>query len=120
MWFTDTHHPHTHTPEYYSAIKKNEILPFVTAWMDLEHTTLSEISQTEKDKNWGSPGGSVVETPRFLPSRNRDVDGENKCMDTKGERGGVGGTGTDTYTLLILSTKQTTDGNILYSTGNST
>ena len=30
--------------EYYSAIKKNEILPFVT-WMDLEGTMLSEISQ---------------------------------------------------------------------------
>jgi len=30
--------------EYYSAIKTNEILPFVT-WMDLEGTMLSEISQ---------------------------------------------------------------------------
>ena len=36
--------------EYYSAIKKNEILPFTTAWMDLEGILLSEISQTEKDK----------------------------------------------------------------------
>ena len=36
--------------EYYLAIKKNEILSFVTAWMDLEGVTLSEISQTEKDK----------------------------------------------------------------------
>ncbi len=36
--------------EYYSAIKKNEILPFVTTWMDLEAIMLSEISQTEKDK----------------------------------------------------------------------
>ena len=35
--------------EYYSAIKKNEILPFVT-WMDLEGIRLSEISQTDKDK----------------------------------------------------------------------
>ena len=31
--------------EYYSAIKKNEILPFVTKWMDLEGILLSEISQ---------------------------------------------------------------------------
>ena len=30
--------------EYYSAIKKNEILPFVTTWMELEGM-LSEISQ---------------------------------------------------------------------------
>ena len=36
--------------EYYSAIKKNEILPFATTWMDLESIMLSVISQTEKDK----------------------------------------------------------------------
>ena len=36
--------------EYYSAIKKSEILPFATTWMDLEGMMLSEISQTEKDK----------------------------------------------------------------------
>ena len=36
--------------EYYSAIKKNNISPFVTTWMDLESIMLSEISQTEKDK----------------------------------------------------------------------
>ena len=36
--------------EYYSAIKKNEILPFAITWMDLEGIMLSEISQTEKDK----------------------------------------------------------------------
>ena len=35
--------------EYYSAIKRNEILPFA-AWMDLEGIMLSEINQTEKDK----------------------------------------------------------------------
>ena len=36
--------------EYYSAIKKNEILPFVETWVDLEIIILSEVSQTEKDK----------------------------------------------------------------------
>ena len=30
--------------------KRKEILPFVTMWMDLKCTMLSEISQTEKDK----------------------------------------------------------------------
>ena len=50
MWCIHTHtHTHTHTMEYYSAIK-NEILPFVTTWMDLEGFMLSEINQTEKDK----------------------------------------------------------------------
>ena len=36
--------------EYYSAIKKNEMLPFAATWMDLEGIMLSEISQTEKNK----------------------------------------------------------------------
>ena len=30
---------------YYSAIRKNEILPFVTTWMDLEGIMVSEIRQ---------------------------------------------------------------------------
>ena len=33
-----------HTMEYYSTIKKNEILPFETTWMDLDGM-LNEISQ---------------------------------------------------------------------------
>ena len=37
-----------YTMEYYSAIKKNEILPFTTTWMNLEGTILSEISQRER------------------------------------------------------------------------
>ena len=36
--------------EYYSAIKKNEMLSLTATWMDLEDIMLSEISQTEKDK----------------------------------------------------------------------
>ena len=36
--------------EYYSAIKKKEIMPFLATWMDLEIIILSEVSQTEKDK----------------------------------------------------------------------
>ena len=41
MWYI-------HTMEYYSAIRKGEILPFVTKWMDLEIIMLSEINQTGK------------------------------------------------------------------------
>ena len=36
--------------EYYSAIKKNQLLPLATTWMNLKGITLSEKSQTEKDK----------------------------------------------------------------------
>jgi len=32
--------------EYYSAIKKKKIMPFVAAWMDLEIVILSEVRQT--------------------------------------------------------------------------
>ena len=38
MWYI-------YTTGYYSAIKKNEILPFATTWMELEGIMLSEISQ---------------------------------------------------------------------------
>ena len=38
-------HTHTHTQDYYSVIKNEEILPFVTIWMELEGIFLSEISQ---------------------------------------------------------------------------
>ena len=43
MWYI-------YTMEYYSAIKKNKIMPFAETWMDLEIAILSELSQTEKDK----------------------------------------------------------------------
>ena len=35
--------------EYYSSIKKNEIMPFLASWIDLETIILSELSQTEKE-----------------------------------------------------------------------
>jgi len=35
-----------YTMEYYSAIKRNEILAFLATWMDLEIIMLSEVSQT--------------------------------------------------------------------------
>lgn len=42
MWYT-------HTMEYYSALKRKEILTYATTWINLEDTMLSEISQTQKD-----------------------------------------------------------------------
>ena len=41
---------HKHACEYYSAIKKKEILPYVTTWMNLEDIMLRELRQTQKDK----------------------------------------------------------------------
>ena len=43
MWYI-------YTMEYYLAIGKNEIMSFVTTWIDLENIILSEVSQAEKDK----------------------------------------------------------------------
>ena len=40
MWYI-------YTVEYYSAIKKNEILPFTATWIDLEMIVLSEVNQTD-------------------------------------------------------------------------
>ena len=44
MWYI-------YTMEYYSAIKKNKIMPFAATWMEPETLILSEVSQKEKYKN---------------------------------------------------------------------
>ena len=36
--------------EYYAVDRKKELLPFATAWMDVENIMLSEISQVVRDK----------------------------------------------------------------------
>ena len=41
MWYI-------YTMEYYSAIKKNDIIP--VTWMELENLILSEMNQKDKDK----------------------------------------------------------------------
>jgi hypothetical protein len=44
MWYL-------YTMEFYSAMKKNEILSFASKLMELENIILSEVSQTQKTKN---------------------------------------------------------------------
>ena len=50
MWYVCVHV--CDMMEYYSAIKKNEIMPFAAAWLKLEIIILliSEVNQKEKDK----------------------------------------------------------------------
>jgi hypothetical protein len=44
MWYL-------YTAEFYSAIKKNEILSFASKWMELENIILSKVSQAQKARN---------------------------------------------------------------------
>jgi hypothetical protein len=44
MWYL-------YTMEFYSAMKKNEILLFTSKWMELENIILSKVSQAQKTKN---------------------------------------------------------------------
>ena len=46
----DTEDVCIYTMEYYSAIKRNKIVPFAETWMDLETVIWSEVSQKEKNK----------------------------------------------------------------------
>ena len=43
MWYI-------YTMEYYSAMKKNKVMPFAATWMQVEIIILSEVHQKEKDK----------------------------------------------------------------------
>jgi hypothetical protein len=43
MWYV-------YTMEYYSAVKKNEIMFFAGKWMELQIIVLSEVSQAQKDE----------------------------------------------------------------------
>ena len=73
--------------EYYSAIKKNQKMPFAVTWMDLEIAIPSEVSQTEKDKYHMISLLKKMVQGTYLQNRNRVTDVENKIMVTRGERG---------------------------------
>ena len=74
-----------YTVEYYSAIKKNEIMSFAAIWMDLEIIILNEISQMEKDIYHLYVESKVWYKWIYLQNRNRLTHTENKLMVTKGE-----------------------------------
>ena len=112
-----------HTMEYYSAIKKDELIPSSATWMDLESITLSEVRQirrnigchplyAESKKKWYKW--------TYLRSTNWLTDLENEFMVIRGEGWGEGivrELGMDMYTLLCL--KWIIDKDLQYSTGNS-
>ena len=112
--------------EYYSAIKRNEIGSFVETWMDIETVIQSEVNQKEKNKyralmhKWGIWKNDIDD-----PIRKAEIETQMQRINvwTPRREGGVWdelGIGINIYTLLILCTKQITNENLLYSTGNST
>ena len=78
--------------EYYSAIKKNDIMPFAATWIETDIIILIEISQTEIEISydityiWNLKNGTNELIHRVLRNRLRDT--ENKLMVTKEEIGG--------------------------------
>jgi hypothetical protein len=50
------------TMEFYSTMKKNEILSFSSKWMELKNIILSEVSQvSEGEKSYGLPHMRTLE-----------------------------------------------------------
>ena len=78
--------------EYYSAVKKNEILPFAATWMDLEIIILSEVRQTEKDQYHISRTCGVLKKNEmmqmnlFTKQKSTHRHRKKKLPVTKGER----------------------------------
>ena len=89
-----------YTTEYYSAIKKNEIMPLAATWMELETLTLSEVkSEIERQipyditYSWNPIYGT---NEPFHRKENHGL-GEYTC----GCQGGGGGSGMDWELGLI-------------------
>ena len=98
--------------EYYLAIKKNEVMPFAAALVDLEMVLLSEISQIEREKYpydstymWNLKKKKIIQMNLFI-NRNRLTDFEKKPMVTKEEtwlpRGRDEELGLDMHTRLYI------------------
>ena len=76
----------TYTMEYYSAIKKNEPMPFATTWMDLESVILSK-SDREGEILYDIPymWNLKRNDTNELQNRNRLTDFGNKLMVARGK-----------------------------------
>ena len=101
MWYI-------YTMEYYSAIKKDKIMPFAATWRDLEIVILSEVSQTEKDKNHmislicGILKKNGINEPIYKTESHRCRKQIYGCQGGKGGGGINWETGIDIYTLLYI------------------
>jgi len=90
--------------EYYSALKKKEILSFVTTWMDLEDIMLSEISQSQKENPACFPLYEISKGVKLIETEIRRVDGgwQRQAWD----RGRGIGSYCSMHTDLVSKTKK--------------
>ena len=89
--------------EYYSAIKKNEIMPFAATWMDQEIVILSKVNRQRRNICCTLYVESKKKIRTYLQNRNRLIDIEN--VVAKGEELGeeiVRESGMDMSTLLYV------------------
>ena len=74
-----------------AAQRKKELLPFATAWMELESIMLSEISQAVKDKyHMISPISGTINQTNKQQNITRDIEIKNKLTVSRGEGEGEG------------------------------
>ena len=78
-----------YTMEYYARERKKELLPFVTAWTELESIMLSEISQVVKEKYHMISPISGTKSIKQTNKQNitRHIEIKNKLTVTRGEWG---------------------------------
>ena len=69
-----------HMLKNYWIMKRNGVLVYVTPWMNLENTVLSEISQSQKITGWDSPGGPVIKESTCQKSKqtNKEIKKKKK------------------------------------------
>ena len=108
-----------YTMEYYSAIKKNDIMPFATTWIKLETLKLSEISQKEKDKYdityiWNL----IYGTNEYIHRKETHGLGEQTWGCQGGGRGSGMGWEFGVNRCKLLSLKWISNEILLYSTGS--
>ena len=79
--------------EFYVAERKKELIPFATAWMELESIMLSEISQVVRDKYYMiSPlTGTYSTKEKSKQNITRDIEIKNRRTVTRREVGGDNG-----------------------------
>ena len=90
---------HKYTTEYYSVIEKNEIMPFVATWMDLEVIMLNKVREIQL--SWYHLDMESTVWYKWTSLQNRDIliDIENHKVNKEKKRGGwIGKCGlTDTH-----------------------